>query len=207
LINDQSGGPATVIASGRNIVRSYRAIHGASTTGPRFLSADPKLGALRDNGGLVPTMALLKGSPAINAAARGGSARAHDARGAGFNRVIGGAMDLGSYEYQPPATTARLGVRVARAGLSRVVQLVAIVRGKARGSNLPGGSVEFFVGNRSAATAPVVGGRAVFEGTMPPPMADFSRAIYLGELQGDASFAPSTARLAGKLTARRPRAY
>ena len=47
-------------------------------------------------------MALLAGSPAINAGDNTG-APAHDQRGAGFPRVFGGTIDIGAFELQTPS--------------------------------------------------------------------------------------------------------
>jgi predicted outer membrane repeat protein len=69
------------------------------------ISADPKLGPLQNNGGPTPTMALLPGSPAIDA---GVNSYALDAQGNplttdqnGFQRISGAKVDLGAYEMQP----------------------------------------------------------------------------------------------------------
>jgi predicted outer membrane repeat protein len=67
-------------------------------------STDPMLGALADNGGATKTMALLTGSPAIDA---GPSPVAtfvgneFDQRGTGFVRIFGSLVDIGAYEVQP----------------------------------------------------------------------------------------------------------
>jgi uncharacterized repeat protein (TIGR01451 family) len=66
-------------------------------------SADPKLGALADNGGETDTVALLSGSPAIDAGTAEGCPPV-DQRGVA--RPIGSACDIGAYEYQPPAPPA-----------------------------------------------------------------------------------------------------
>ena len=63
-------------------------------------SIDPKLGALADNGGPTLTVALLPGSPAIDAGDTE-SAPADDQRG--FPRPAGAAADIGAYEYGSPA--------------------------------------------------------------------------------------------------------
>jgi hypothetical protein len=68
------------------------------------ITGDPRLGLLANNGGPSPTMALLTGSPAIDA---GTSALvppgvAFDQRGAPFARVVGSAVDIGAFEVQPP---------------------------------------------------------------------------------------------------------
>jgi hypothetical protein len=62
--------------------------------------ADPLLGSLADNGGNTRTHALLAGSLAID---KGNTAvvpglPAYDQRGAPFARVVGGRIDIGSYE-------------------------------------------------------------------------------------------------------------
>ena len=63
---------------------------------------DPVLGPLQDNGGSTRTMALLAGSPALNA---GDNAHAgglgSDQRGAGYPRVVGGTVDMGAFELSP----------------------------------------------------------------------------------------------------------
>lgn len=71
-----------------------------STTSP----IDPKLGPLADNGGPTATLALLSGSPALDA---GGKTKlAIDQRG--FTRVVGKAVDMGAFESgaTPPTNPA-----------------------------------------------------------------------------------------------------
>jgi CSLREA domain-containing protein/uncharacterized repeat protein (TIGR01451 family) len=63
-------------------------------------STDPKLGPLADNGGETDTLALLAGSPAIDAGTAEGCP-AIDQRGVA--RPTGTACDVGAYEYQPTA--------------------------------------------------------------------------------------------------------
>ena len=58
---------------------------------------DPLLGTLQDNGGSTPTIALLNGSPAINAGSNPLSLET-DQRGEGFARVRGGQADIGAFE-------------------------------------------------------------------------------------------------------------
>ena len=63
------------------------------------LRVDPMLGALRDNGGLTHTHALLVGSPAID---KGSNSKnlLNDQRRFGFDRAVG-TTDIGAYEYDP----------------------------------------------------------------------------------------------------------
>jgi hypothetical protein len=64
-----------------------------------ILNVDPKLGALQNNGGPTQTMALLPGSPAIDAGDNT-NAPAFDQRGPGFARIVNGVIDIGAYEVQ-----------------------------------------------------------------------------------------------------------
>jgi Ca2+-binding RTX toxin-like protein len=67
------------------------------------LSGDPNLSPLQNNGGPTLTHALLLGSIAINAGNNTYTAGlVYDQRGSGFNRIIGGLVDIGAYEVQPP---------------------------------------------------------------------------------------------------------
>ncbi len=61
---------------------------------------DPLLGSLQDNGGLTPTMALLPGSPAIDAGDNAFPPGPYDQRGPGFPRIVNGIIDIGAFEFQ-----------------------------------------------------------------------------------------------------------
>jgi hypothetical protein len=65
-------------------------------------NTDPKLGPLADNGGPTLTMALLQGSPAIDA---GDDTAAPPIDQRGFPRPFGLASDIGAYECGPPTIT------------------------------------------------------------------------------------------------------
>jgi hypothetical protein len=75
-------------------------------TGPGDqVDTDPMLGPLQDNGGRTFTHALLPGSPAINAGNPGFTPPPFfDQRGPGFERVVNGRIDIGSFEVQSGAT-------------------------------------------------------------------------------------------------------
>src|SRR5213075_1699501 len=72
---------------------------------------DPVLGPLQENGGPTFTYALLPGSPAIDAGDPSFTPPPfYDQRGAGFDRVVNGRIDIGSFEVQegkppPPSPT------------------------------------------------------------------------------------------------------
>ena len=64
---------------------------------------DPRLGPLADNGGPTMTMALLPGSPCIDAGDPNFVPPPEfDQRGSGFARVVNGRIDIGAFEVQPP---------------------------------------------------------------------------------------------------------
>ena len=73
-------------------------------TGTEANPLDPQLGELADNSGPTLTHALLPGSPAINAGDNAlavdadGNPLAFDQRGADFDRVFGGTVDMGAFE-------------------------------------------------------------------------------------------------------------
>jgi hypothetical protein len=70
------------------------------------INTDPLLGALRDNGGPTFTHALLKGSPAINAGDPNFTPPpVFDQRGQGFDRIVNGRLDIGSFEVQGTTPT------------------------------------------------------------------------------------------------------
>ena len=93
------------------------------TDGNQVGVANPGLGTLADNGGPTQTIALLAGSPAINAGSNAlavdpstGLPLATDQRGPGFPRIVGGTVDIGAYEVQGTVvvgTSVTWGTRTA----------------------------------------------------------------------------------------------
>ena len=153
--------------------------HNIDTDGSCFLAAagdrpktDPRLGRLADNGGPTRTLALLAGSPAIDA---GGGKDCPKADQRGTPRPQGAACDIGAFEL---AATERPGAPAAATGKAcqsrrsvaytlprgaRRVRLV--VAGKARPARLRGRrlTVSFRGLPRSAVAVRItarVGGRA-----------------------------------------------
>jgi hypothetical protein len=110
--NSPANGFGPLIDAGHNL--SSDASCAFANPGSRN-STDPKLGPLAFNGGFNFTMALLAGSPAINAADPA-SAPPTDQRG--FPRPIGPAPAIGAYEYGSPgllqiAKTSPAGLEVS----------------------------------------------------------------------------------------------
>jgi hypothetical protein len=67
---------------------------------------NPALGALANNGGPTQTMALLPGSPAIDAGNSALVTDRYDQRG--LPRIVGPAVDVGAFEVQEPNVTEHL---------------------------------------------------------------------------------------------------
>lgn len=89
-------------------------IRNQTTFGGTASSADPQLGSIQNNGGPTFTLALLTGSPAIDAGSNSKipAGITTDQRGPGFARVDSGTVDIGAYEFvnTPPSVTLELTV-------------------------------------------------------------------------------------------------
>src|SRR5579884_820157 len=92
--NDLDG---SVTSLGHNLIDDSSG--GSGFASSDLLNVNPQLGPLQNNGGSTQTMALLAGSPAIDAGDNAG-APAYDQRGPGFPRIVNGTIDLGAYEVQ-----------------------------------------------------------------------------------------------------------
>jgi hypothetical protein len=74
------------------------------TNGNQVGVTDPALGALASNGGPTQTIALLAGSPAIDAGSNAlsvdpqGNPLLYDQRGPGYARIVNGTVDIGAFE-------------------------------------------------------------------------------------------------------------
>lgn len=122
IIADNSGNAGTRDFDGTvEAASAYNLIGDAASAGGlvngvngNIVGVDPKLGPLADNGGPTQTMALLPGSPAIDAGNPAfdpndpdgdpttNDALSHDQRGAPFARVVGARVDIGAYEDHHP---------------------------------------------------------------------------------------------------------
>ncbi|WP_375469424.1 DUF4347 domain-containing protein [uncultured Nostoc sp.] len=98
-----------LIDSGNNLIGNKTGSTAFTTStlvGTSASPINPKLGLLQNNGGATLTHALLAGSPAINAGKNSlvPAGITTEQRGAGFNRIFNGVIDIGAYEVQPPTT-------------------------------------------------------------------------------------------------------
>jgi Chlamydia polymorphic membrane protein (Chlamydia_PMP) repeat len=111
---------------------------GDTSCGFALASADPKLGALADNGGPTQTQALEPGSPAIGAGTQGDCPTA-DQRSAARPQ---NGCDLGAYEVAPPV----VGAETASSGGTTAETLSAT----ASNPDVEGGTVWFQYGTSPA---------------------------------------------------------
>ncbi|MEH1838429.1 MAG: DUF4347 domain-containing protein [Nostoc sp.] len=103
---DVSGG---LVDSGNNLIGNNTGSTAFTTStlvGTSGSPIDPKLGLLQNNGGATFTQALLANSPAIDAGKNSlvTTGVTTDQRGARFNRIFNGVVDIGAYEVQSPVT-------------------------------------------------------------------------------------------------------
>jgi hypothetical protein len=94
-------GAYNLIGDGTGMTGLTNGVNG-NQVGSASAPIDPLLGPLQGNGGPTQTMALLPGSPAIDA---GDNADAPDwdQRGPGYPRIVNGIIDIGAFEVQAPA--------------------------------------------------------------------------------------------------------
>ncbi|HEV3203488.1 MAG TPA: choice-of-anchor Q domain-containing protein, partial [Gemmataceae bacterium] len=164
---------------------------------------DARLGILQNNGGPTLTMALLSGSPAIDAGGTTSFLLAIDQRG--FHRIVNNAPDIGAYEYQPPDTSTTVFTSAHPSTPNQNVNVVAYVTGTAPGSNIPTGSVTFFENGQSFGTLPLVNGSASITRLFPTAGTRVLTARYNGFSVGDFQFTQSTANPFNQVV--RPRTY
>ena len=110
ILKTGASGPNIEILSGTVTSNGYNISNddgGGFLTGPGDqINTDPILGPLQNNGGPTFTHALLPGSPAIDAGDPNFTPPPFsDQRGPGFDRVVNGRIDKGSFEVQGPTGT------------------------------------------------------------------------------------------------------
>ncbi len=86
-----------ITSLGHNLIGNTSGGSGYATSD--LVNVNPQLGPLQNNAGPTQTMALLAGSPAIDAGDNT-NAPAYDQRGPGFPRIVNGTIDIGAFEVQ-----------------------------------------------------------------------------------------------------------
>ena len=185
-LNVVSASTFTINASNSLITTGAGNINGTNTSNITGVAAG--LGTLKNNGGLTETLALQAGSRAIDTGSNSFAQGRFDERGAGFNRIINGVIDIGAYEYQPPAVQVSITSNIYPAQVGQTVIFTATVAGVAPGSNVPQGTVTFYIDGKAMATVTLVDGTASFGiATLSVGYHD-AQAIYAPEIQGDYGF-------------------
>src|SRR5207237_6036332 len=88
------------------------------------INTDPMLGPLQDNGGPTFTHALLPASPAIDTGDPNFTPPPFfDQRGPGFDRVVNGRIDIGSFEVQTQTVAIQLQASGRKVGGINTVRL------------------------------------------------------------------------------------
>jgi hypothetical protein len=123
-----NGGSLSFVGS-NDLIQTNPASDGFPVSPTIITGEDPLLGPLFDNGGPIPTMALLPGSPALGAGsstyvnARPSGGRATDQRG--LPRIVNGGGDLGAYELNPVSTAATVSDQTLEGGTPDGVGAIA----------------------------------------------------------------------------------
>ena len=127
---------------------------------------DPRLGPLQNNNsGPTWTMALLRGSPAIDAGSNAliPAGVTTDQRGPGFGRIYNGTVDIGAYELQDQTSQASTTTTITSLANTSVygqaVTFTAIVRS---GAGTPTGTVTFNDGSTTLGIGTLSNGVATF---------------------------------------------
>jgi hypothetical protein len=114
--NTAAGSPdvsGTLNSQGHNLIGNGTGGSGFAASDLVGTSSNPidaKLGPLQDNGGPTQTMALLPGSPAIDAGDNAFAPGPYDQRGPGFARIVNGIIDIGAFEVQTFRLTVQCSV-------------------------------------------------------------------------------------------------
>jgi hypothetical protein len=187
-------------SSSFNLVGNGAGLTGISngSNGNQIGVAAPMLGKLQNNGGITQTVALLPSSPAIDKGSNTG-APANDQRGAGFNRIINGTIDIGAYEFQFPNTSTTVVSSLNPTRKNQSVTFTATVTVTTPGSNAPQGTVTFLDGSTPLATVALSNGTAAFTTAALSIGFHTITAQYNGFTQGDYIFNPSSASLTQKV--------
>jgi hypothetical protein len=132
--------------------------------GNNLIGVNALLAPLGNYGGPTQTIALLPGSPAINAGDNTAIANPlfsgppfTDQRGAGFNRIVGGTVDIGAFESRGFTIAATGGTSQSAVFNTAFAPLLATVT-SASGEPVSGGQVTF--------NAPGSGASATFTGNV-----------------------------------------
>jgi hypothetical protein len=162
-------------------------------TGNQVGVTTPGLGLLANNGGPTQTIALLAGSPAIDAGSNAlavdtlGNPLAFDQRGPGFGRIVNSVVDIGAFE-RFLSTTSVLKSSVNPSTVGQTVVFTVTVSPSGSSTLTPTGTVTFFDGVLPLQTVTLVDGTASYSTSSLPIGINTISVVY----SGDTNFATST---------------
>jgi hypothetical protein len=156
-------------------------------TGTALSPLNPLLGPLQNNGGPTRTEAPQAGSPAVNKGVNANIPLGITTDQRGFLRIVGGTVDIGAVEFQPPATTLQLNVTPNPVPPGQPVTFTATVIALTNGSNPVTGTVAFAVDGTPQAPAQFTNGVATLTLTLAPGTHAVTAAY-----SGDFNFTPNT---------------
>jgi hypothetical protein len=180
-----------IVSQGHNLIGTTWFSNGVRTDLGDRLNVNPLLGPLQDNGGPTPTMALLPGSPALDAGDNT-NPPATDQRG--LSRIVDGngdgtaTIDIGAYELQQASTvstTINLTSSLNPSVYTQAVTFTATVTSS--GTGTPTGTVTFKDGTTILDTATLSGGQAQFTTSSLVPGTHSIAAVYSGDTNFRAS--------------------
>ena len=153
----------------------------------------PGLGLLANNGGPTQTIALLAGSPAIDAGSNAlavnaqGMPLVNDQRGLGFARIVNSVVDMGAFE-RFLSTKAIVKSSVNPSTFGQAVTFTVTVSPSASSMQTPTGTVMLFDGTIPLTTLTLLSGTASYTTSALPIGTNTISAVY----NGDSTFATST---------------
>jgi hypothetical protein len=184
----------------------------ATATNGNIVNVSAGLSTLQNNGGLMvgasaslvplPTIAPQSTSTVIDAGSNAlvGTGITTDERGPGFNRIINNRVDMGAFEFQPPATTTALISSLNPASFGQSITFTVTVTGNTPGSNAVQGTVTFLDNGKPLATVMLNGSTATITTAALTSGSHTITAQYDGFTQGSYSFSASMATLTQTVT-------
>ncbi len=153
VANTPSGGDVTNFG---DLTGSHNLIEDGSDGLPDTITGDPNLGPLANNGGPTQTMALLPGSPAIDAGDNALIPAGVTTDQRGLPRIVNGTVDIGAFEVQTVLTTTVLTTSASPSTYGQSVTFTATVSDTS--GAVPTGSVEFYDGTADLGPGSSLGG-------------------------------------------------
>jgi hypothetical protein len=175
------------LLSANNLIGSGSGGLTSGTAGNLIGVANPGLGVLASNGGPTQTIALLAGSPAIDAGSNAlavnaqGTPLVFDQRGVGFARIVNSVVDIGAFE-RFLSTTAILKSSANPSTFGQAVTFTVTVSPSGSSTQIPTGAVIIFDGVIPLTTLTLVNGTASFTTSALPIGANAISVVYSGDM-------------------------